>query len=131
MPNPLIGKIITAIYLTEDKQAIKFEVEDVNPTLIVLVEGDCCSISWVENFENPEAAIGSPVLEAVDIAMPDLGEQPGHDVMEYYGFKIVTAKGHCIIDYRNDSNGDYGGNLCWQGVFGPYWSAQKWVKVAG
>ncbi len=33
------------------------------------------------------------------------------DSVIYYGVKFTTTAGRCTIDYRNDSNGYYGGSL--------------------
>jgi hypothetical protein len=135
----LIGKTITAVYFADDKQAIRFDVAGREEPIIARCAGDCCSHTWVENIENSEAIVGSPVLLAEDIAMPDLGNGgDGYDVIQYYGFKIETTKGTCIIDYRNSSNGYYGGNLSWPpddyyygGVFGQNASTEKWERIAG
>ena len=48
--------------------------------------------------------------------MPNLGDidgkhHAGVDVVAYYGVKITTEHGRCTIDFRNDSNGYYGGWL--------------------
>jgi len=48
--------------------------------------------------------------------MPNLGNIDGvyrknPDCVAYYGLKITTEKGRAMIDYRNDSNGYYGGWL--------------------
>ena len=135
--NVLVGKTIRGLYLAaDDAQSLKFEFDDGAP-IIARCDGDCCSYTWVENIENPEAAVGSPVLVAEDIPMPDLGHMEGRDFVAYYGFKIETAKGTCIIDYRNDSNGYYGGNLSWLGdyfyggVFGQNQYKENWKLVAG
>ena len=47
--------------------------------------------------------------------MPDLGDMPDCDCVQYYGAKITTNKGDMVIDYRNDSNGYYGGDIVWPG----------------
>lgn len=107
----LIDKIITAVYLSSDKTAIKFDFD--GGDVLSFAEGECCSYSWIEHVENPENLIGASVLSVVDKDMPDLGDQPDHDCMSYYGLEITTAKGYCLIDYRNDSNGYYGGCLVW------------------
>jgi len=56
------------------------------------------------------------VLAAEQVEMPDLGniDTPHRehvDQVEYYGLKITTERGRATIDYRNDSNGYYGGSL--------------------
>lgn len=112
-PHILVGKTILSIK-KDDADRITFEIEG-EKDIVADCYGDCCSNTWVENIENPEATIGSPVLVAEDIAMPD-GDHPednNRDQVEYYGFKIETLKGTCTIDYRNESNGYYGGNLKW------------------
>lgn len=45
------------------------------------------------------------------IDMPDLGSTNEDACIAYYGMKITTEKGRCVIDYRNSSNGYYGGSL--------------------
>jgi hypothetical protein len=57
------------------------------------------------------------------------------DVLSYYGCKITTTNGIAVIDYRNDSNGYYGGNLVWPGergfyggVYGQNISKQVWQE---
>ena len=112
----LLGRTITAVHLYPDGKQIKFILQD-RPAVILEAVGDCCSESWIESLDNPSALTGK-VSSVEDIPMPDLGNISGnrHVVNEYgevkyYGLKIVTDKGHCVIDYRNDSNGYYGGEL--------------------
>ncbi len=113
--NILIGKTLTGIALSSDKQAILFKTtgEDIR----VDVYGDCCSYSWVENVELPVNGFPAVVTKAGGIDMPDLGNGDA-ELRQYYGFKIETDKGDIVIDYRNDSNGYYGGSLSWPGDYG-------------
>ena len=136
--HPLLGRKISAIHLAEDKQAIRFDL-DSGVQIVAHCDGDCCSVTWIENIENPEAIIDSEVTLAEDIDMPDLGDMPNREVVAYYGFKIETAKGTCVIDFRNESNGYYGGSLSWPnfndgyyygGVFGQNESKEVWNKIA-
>ena len=113
--NPLVGKKVLAVYLADDKQAIKFDVEGAKP-LIVLVDADCCSSTWIETVETPENLLGT-VTAVEDIDMPDLGSPEGYECIAYYGCKISTEKGSCLLDYRNESNGYYGGSLSWPGEY--------------
>ena len=137
-PKALVGKTITAVYLADDKQAIKFDIL-INDNIVALCEGDCCSHTWIENVENPGALIGSEVLEAVDLELPQerkLEDSGRDELVQYYGLRIRTTKGDCVIDYRNESNGYYGGNLswpgesCYQGVFNQNASKQVWKQLA-
>lgn len=133
--NILIGKTINAIFIADDKEALRFDLEGGEP-IIVRCDADCCSHTWVETIENAGAAIGSSVLEAKSIEMPDLGSPYQYDYIAYYGFRIRTAKGDCIIDFRNSSNGYYGGSLVWPddeyfygGVNGQNVSSENWKAV--
>ena len=112
--NTLIGKTITAFDMSNDRKAMRFVVADGDP-VVVLCEGDCCSETWVEHVSLPARGFPALVLEADDIEMPDLGEMPDREVVVYYGFKVTTDKGEMVVDYRNESNGFYGGNLSWPG----------------
>lgn len=133
----LVGKTITAVHLADDKKAIRFDVDGGEP-IVAKTDGDCCSSTWIENVENPGAIIGSPVLSADDIAMPSRElKRDDYEVVAFYGFKIATAKGECVIDYRNESNGYYGGNLAWPdgdyfygGVYGQNISKEEWRQIA-
>ena len=141
--NPLIGKRIVKVWLADDKQAMKFDVEGAEP-IIAKVDADCCSFTWIESFDAPTALLG--VVQAIEnLDMPDLGngkeqtrdKDTEGDVIAYYGCKITTDKGACVIDYRNDSNGYYGGSIVWPnegyyygGVYGQNVSAERWKEVA-
>ncbi len=130
----LLGKVVTAIFLADDKMAIKFEVAGEEP-IVARTDGDCCSHSWIEHVDNPEFAIGSPVLEARDVPMP-AASRDEDGCVQSYGFKIITAKGEMFFEYRNESNGYYGGSLEWPGgyfyggVFGQNVSKEDWRRIA-
>jgi hypothetical protein len=136
--NPLIGKIITSIDLAADRQAIRFILAD-GSEVTALCDGDCCSHTWIEDVINPEAAIGSEVLRAQDIELPEEFQtlptktDNYEDSVQFYGFEITTAKGTFLLAYRNSSNGYYGGSLEWGGegryyggVYGQNASDCKW-----
>lgn len=130
----LEGKTILDIKIADDKEAIKFITDEGD--VICKVDADCCSHTWVENIELPAGGFPAKVLSAEDVNMPDLGSPEEYDVIAYYGFKITTDKGEILIDYRNSSNGYYGGNLSWPddgyfygGVYGQNISKENWVEV--
>jgi hypothetical protein len=137
--NPLVGKVITAIWLAEDRAAIRFDVSD--GPLVARAEGDCCSHTWIEDVLDPAAIIGSEVLRVVDLDLPDQLRQPTktahyEEEMQFYGLAIETENGRCTIAYRNSSNGYYGGSLSWPGeryyggVYSQNVSSEHWRVLA-
>tara|TARA_R110000851_G_C12658454_1_gene521109 strand:+ start:65 stop:484 length:420 start_codon:yes stop_codon:yes gene_type:complete len=134
MDKALVGLILNSVMLSEDKTSILFKTEQGD--IKVKCDADCCSHTWVENIEMPALGLPAKVLTAENIDMPNLGDMPDCDVVQYYGFKLVTDKGELVIDYRNDSNGCYGGNLSWpndeyfySGVYGQNVSNEVWQEV--
>lgn len=133
MANHLVGKILVGVKIAEDKEAILFQTT--GGDIVARCDADCCSYTWIEHIELPARGFPATVISANDIDMPDLGDMDGRDVVAYYGYKIVTDKGELLIDYRNDSNGYYGGSLSWPGEYhygGVYQhneSEQKWMDV--
>ena len=100
--------------ISDDGEQITFDCAD-RPSVTLKTYGDCCSYTWIESLDAPDALLGT-VRSVEDIDMPNLGNIDGSkhtdvDQVAYYGLKIVTERGVCVIDYRNDSNGYYGGSL--------------------
>lgn len=134
--NKLIGKNVVSVYLATDNKAIRFDTKD-GLILIAQADGDCCSNSWIENVEAPERILGT-VLSVEDINMPDQPyDESEYECIAFYGCKIITDKGECVIDYRNESNGYYGGHLVWLGddsfyggVYGQNISTAEWRKLS-
>ena len=134
--NPLVGKTITNIEVAADRQALRFVLAD--GELVVNVDADCCSYSWVEHVELPALLFPATVVSVEDIDMPDGAASSFHsdaDVLAFYGCKIATDRGEIVIDYRNDSKGYYGGSLSWPGdyfyggVFGQNRSKHEWKPL--
>ena len=134
MNNVLIGKTLTGIKIADDKMALLFQTS--TGDIAVECDADCCSHTWVEHVELPAMGFPAVVTAVEDIDMPDLGDMPDCDVVAYYGCKISTNKGEILIDYRNDSNGYYGGSLSWPGenhyggVYSQNVSGRSWKDLA-
>ena len=136
MNNVLIGKKIVAMYLAEDKQALKFDIEGAD-ALVVRTDGDCCSHTWIEHLEIPALGFPALVTAVEDLDMNKDPDETDGDYVQFYGCKISTDRGEIVIDYRNSSNGYYGGSLSWPddkyyygGVHGQNVSKEEWRKVA-
>lgn len=80
------------------------------------VEGDCCSHSWIEHLEMPGDISGATLLSVEDSAPitqdhDEHDETNGGDCISVYNTSFKTDKGEIILEYRNSSNGYYGGYL--------------------
>ena len=92
--------------------------------------GDCCSSSWIEHLEQPSDLDGAIFLGVEDSdAVPWDGHECkacehykgwdkghdcgacGHDTLQVYNTRFLTDRGAIVVEYRNDSNGYYGGSL--------------------
>ncbi len=133
----LVGKVITKVEVEKGREAIRFTLAEGEP-IIAYTVGDCCSYTWLEGVEM--VALPAKVLDVEDIEMPAVEPHRGQngpdgtDCVQFYGLKITTDQGHMVVDYRNDSNGYYGGELKWPGAWGyedesvkdPEWLEQKY-----
>lgn len=104
----LVGLTITNIIWDEDR--ITFHTLEKEP-ITAYAYGDCCSYSWIESVEHPARGYPAKVLSVreVELPWPDVDRET--DVLTDYGLRITTENGDIDIDYRNDSNGYYGGWL--------------------
>ncbi len=80
------------------------------------VEGDCCSFSWIEHLETFGDVRGATLL-SVDDSAPITQDHDEHDsanggdCISVYNTAFKTDRGEIILEYRNSSNGYYGGYL--------------------
>lgn len=115
MDNKLIGKTIVGMKISEEKDALLFEVEG-GGQLMAIVDGDCCSHSWVEAVELPALGFPFTITAVEDLELnKDPVSDENFEYLQFYGAKISTDKGDMVIDYRNESNGYYGGDIHWPG----------------
>jgi hypothetical protein len=134
MSNFFVGKTITGMKIATDKEALLIQCTDGDH--IVKVDADCCSHTWIEHIELP--ALGFPALVTA-VEDLDLNKEPTEtdgDYIQFYGCKIVTDRGEIVIDYRNSSNGYYGGSITWPddtyhygGVYGQNNSKNEWTEI--
>jgi hypothetical protein len=117
----MIGKRLESVCLTDDKSEIRFTFKD-ETIRRFCVEGDCCSESWIEHLELPDEINGSVILsisEGNDTPWDghvcdekvDFNRKCGHDFLSVYNQIFSTDKGNIVLEFRNNSNGYYGGYL--------------------
>lgn len=74
------------------------------------VESDCCSSSWIEHLELPDDIRGAYVMDVVD-SDGVIVDHPDHECLKVYNTRFRTTMGDIVLEFRNSSNGYYGGSL--------------------
>ena len=117
LKDDLVGRILKGVSLSEDKQTLTIDIDGAGEKRYG-VEGNCCSSSWIEYLEIPDGVLGSKVIEVEELSMDESDENKKHcdrckesDCLQVYQTLIKTEKGTISLEYRNDSNGYYGGYL--------------------
>lgn len=124
-PKKIIGKQIRNVSLNNEKDIITFTFLDGNNQQYG-VAGDCCSHSWIEHLEIPNDIKGATILSVDDSNSVDETENDAlnpviqhnkdwssreHESLLVYNTKFHTDKGDIVLEYRNSSNGYYGGYI--------------------
>ncbi len=112
----LKGLTIENVYISDDKEWLVFKTPE--RYLAYYAYGDCCSNSWFESIINFKNLLNSKVIDAKHRELPlsdqweriEDKEDNGNDVISYYCMSLETTGGIVDIEYRNASNGYYGGS---------------------
>jgi hypothetical protein len=110
----IIGKRIASVRLCGAKDRIVFAFTD-GTARAFGVEGDCCSTSWIEHLEAPNDIAGATLLSVEDSGQvgDDIEQDEQEcDVVRVYNTRFRTDRGDVVLEFRNSSNGFYGGYLC-------------------
>lgn len=110
----MLGNVLKSVELSLDKENIFFIFQD-GLKVSGDVEGDCCSNSWIEHLELPDNVDGAKIISIYE-SDPVTNDREGdsYEVIKVYSISFKTDKGEIILEFRNSSNGYYGGwlNLC-------------------
>ncbi len=115
----LKGKTLRSISRAKKPRGAYSEAADTitfhcaNGDYLFEAEGDCCSQTFIESVEGPQAGVILDVLE------PHWGEDDADRYREekdgemkfYKATLVLEGAGHLDVEYRNESNGYYGGTL--------------------
>lgn len=116
LKKELMGEYLTGFYVSDDAQDVALQTSGGN-TLVLEVDGDCCSRSWFEEILGLNQLLDAEVITVEEIPMPDppqtadIPDGGDAEVLQSYGLRIVTNRGAATLVYRNDSNGYYGGYI--------------------
>lgn len=108
--SDLKGKTIVKIEKEPEGQWIDFYLGD-GEKWRFLAEGDCCSNSWVQEIMYPENIIGEVVVNVIEHTTASNIDDGEYGYLDIYNLDLVSKKGTCTVDFRNSSNGYYGGSL--------------------
>lgn len=128
----MLGRKLKSVELSNGGEEIVFKFKEGDPARFG-VSGDCCSQSWIEHLEKPARLSGAVITEVDEPEMPPHDnhecepcsgaegsdycykehEHDGctHDYLQVYHTRFRTTKGDIVLEYRNNSNGYYGGSL--------------------
>src|SRR5688572_21264250 len=109
LSEKLIGETLVSAAIVNDQ----FVIETDKRVQVYDVEGDCCSYSWVEHITVPDFAIGKTITKVDDSGniVSDHGEHDDGGEIAVYNSFIRTDGGDVVLEYRNSSNGYYGGYM--------------------
>lgn len=106
--KPLAGRKLAAVEVSEDKEELAFRFQD-GGSVVYGTGADCCSHSWIEHVTVPPDIAGSEITAWGE---QDSGEfEQDYETIRVYQTAFQTDKGEIIVEYRNSSNGYYGGWL--------------------
>ena len=116
--KPLIDRTLRSVGIAAGGTELVFSLD--GEEIVYGVEADCCSETWIEHITVPGDINGAVVLRVSDSgsvdATPEQYEQMREegrypDSVEVYHTSFATDRGEIIVEYRNNSNGYYGGCL--------------------
>lgn len=128
----MVDRPLKSVALDKAKDSIRFGFAD-GSTVVFSVEGGCCSHSWIEHLSLPSPVGGAVIASWDEPEMPThdghVCEEPpegsytrpscDHDSLAVYHTRFRTQHGDIVMEYRNDSNGYYGG---WVSVDSQEWA---------
>jgi hypothetical protein len=108
----LLNRPLDSVVLEKNGELITFYFLDGSAESFA-VEGDCCSHSWIEHLEMPNDVKGASITEISETQESNdkLSHTEGYEEVVNYYTKFSTQAGDIVLEYRNDSNGYYGGYL--------------------
>jgi hypothetical protein len=111
----LIGKTIVTVGVDDARELLTFGLQG-GEVVQFRTYGDCCSHTWIEHLEVPAGAVpGSTILgvENVGMGSKEVLDSEGYadSFLQFYETRFKTIHGDIVVEYRNSSNGYYGGSL--------------------
>lgn len=106
--NKLIGLTVNSLELSSNKYDLTLKTD--KGDVVLFCYADCCSDTWIEHLETPKLPATILSVDEKDLSecTPD-GTRQEFD--QKYSTILKTSQGDFEIEFRNSSNGYYGGSL--------------------
>jgi len=108
--NELVGRLVTAMFqdMPSDPETLRFCTDEGDMAFDTTSE--CCSRSWFSHIDGIDALLGHRVTSVEDRGVHEDKEDDTDYCVQVYGYMITTDAGRTLIEFRNASNGYYGGD---------------------
>ena len=106
----LAGKKLRAASLNRATDSLCLEFDDGTAQWFT-TDAECCSSSWIEHLATPDDIGGAELVGVDEIDIRREDDHPDHDCLRVYETRFRTTRGDIVCEYRNASNGYYGGSL--------------------
>lgn len=104
----LVGVELTGIKINADKTAIILETGEGPEHLACYA--DCCSRTWIEHMNIPR--MPTKIKRIVHDNMVHISYWYCEELIQVYATKFLCETGESLtVEFRNESNGYYGGSL--------------------
>lgn len=107
-PSDWVGKSVESIWIDRTRQYLCFVFAD-GAKAALATFADCCSYTWFEHVEN--LGFKGTITSIEQSTSDDHPQMEGRDYVQVYFVIMKTERGRLLIDFRNDSNGYYGGDV--------------------
>ena len=109
----LMGRKILGLQADAERVYLKFITDQGNVTYGCYA--DCCSESWINHINGMSELVGGTVEDVDEVDFYALlkvePESTKQDFDQVLFHRVKTEKGWCTFEFRNSSNGYYGGWL--------------------
>lgn len=114
LSNAFKDKTIVSMHMTDNRVGFRIDFDD-GSHVYGETEGDCCSYSWMEYLDLVDfpAKVLSGPYDSEPVENPAGESEEEHECKQFYATMIDTDKGTIRIEFRNESNGYYGGWINW------------------
>ena len=113
LKSKLLGRRVLSLLMNPEHDYMRF-VTDAG-VFDFHCYGDCCSESFINHTNCLEDLLGNTVLEVDEVdmfsALGVVPEPTRQEVDQVLTYRLRTSKGICALEFRNSSNGYYGGSL--------------------